>query len=99
MKLEVSDGGSVESGYYHYASQPDDKRIFLSGWVGSGLGAFANLSQVQLKSDKGYESFDLAWDHQEDTMEGNWRLYSNLPDCEAGNENYKKEMKVKLTKR
>lgn len=99
MKLEVSDDGSDVSGYYHYASQPDDKRIFLSGWAGSGLGAFANLSQVQLKSDEGYECFDLAWEHQEETMEGIWRLYTSASDCEEGNENYKKEMKVKLTKR
>ena len=84
--------GDELSGFYHYSSQPADRKVFLSGKETKGTSS--ELSKYILISEKGTERFVLTVDGK--SMDGNWYKYDNSTDCEAGNDNYSKTLEVLL---
>ena len=93
MNLDVSPdaaNGDKLSGFYHYSSQPADRRIFLSGTEKKGT----SLKTYILLSENGSERFVLTLDGL--SMSGYWYQYDNDTDCKAGNDNYSKRLEVVL---
>lgn len=93
MNLDVSPdaaNGDKLSGFYHYSSQPADRKIFLSGKEKKGT----SLTTYILLSEKGSERFVLTLDGL--SMSGYWYQYDNDTDCKAGNDNYSKRLEVVL---
>ena len=93
MDLDVfpdAANGDTLSGFYHYSSQPADRRIFLSGTGKKGT----SLTTYILISEKGNERFVLTLDGL--SISGYWYQYDNITDCKAGNDNYSKRMEVVL---
>ena len=93
MNLDVSPdaaNGDKLSGFYHYSSQPTDRKIFLSGKEKKGT----SLTTYILLSEKGSERFVLTLDGL--SMSGYWYQYDNDTDCKAGNDNYSKRLEVVL---
>ena len=93
MDLDVfpdAANGDTLSGFYHYSSQPADRRIFLSGTEKKGT----SLKTYILLSENGSERFVLTLDGL--SMSGYWYQYDNDTDCKAGNDNYSKRLEVVL---
>ena len=93
MDLDVfpdAANGDTLSGFYHYSSQPADRRIFLSGTEKKGT----SLKTYILLSENGSERFVLALGGL--SMSGYWYQYDNDTDCKAGNDNYSKRLEVVL---
>ena len=93
MVLYCVDGYQYK-GYYRYLSQPEDKRINLSGELGSSLGAFSS-TQLILFSEEKTELFQLSIDGKK--AEGIWHKYDSADDCEMCNDNYTKSLDVVMT--
>ena len=96
MSLDISPdrvNGDKLSGFYHYSSQPADRKVFLSGKEKKGTSS--DLTTYVLLSEKGSERFVLTLDGK--SMNGYWYKYDDYTDCEAGNDNYSKRLEVILS--
>ena len=81
-------------GYYHYASQPKDKRINISGRTTvSG----DNRLEFDLISESKTERFYFILNTESLSANGNWRKYDDPESCIDDSDDYKSSLKVILT--
>lgn len=78
-------------GSYRYASQKEGNTIKLEGWINLISG------EMELRSSKGAEIFELALNETDDAMEGQWYKYKSKRARDKNPDEFEQKMTCSLT--